>query len=161
MHTHRGSCSLSDVCTLKMYGTRELWLWKMCEPSVLPAGLSAIYAKLCHGLMSHNSQSACLADRRYISPDGQLFKSYAKAQEQWHKAQHGFRRRRRSQGTADMQSAEQEEDGPEPQSFRQLIEWQRGIAATLGVTTSHQSFFRALQRAQQTSLLVRSSRARA
>ena len=113
----------------------------------------------------------CAADRKYISPDGRHFNTYAKAQEQWRSDKAAGRgrgrgrnstrgRRGRPTNAARSLTDPGQEDGPEPASLQQLLEWQRRIAASIGTSMSHQAYFRALQRAQRVNLQVRSTKFR-
>ena len=109
-----------------------------------------------------------------MSPEGRRFNTYAKAQEHWQanpttagprpgRGGTAGRKPRRPQLSQNGMAAEAsgQQEGPEPASVSELIEWQRSIAASLGDTDERQRFFRAVERAQRAILQVRSSRVRA
>ena len=107
------------------------------------------------------------ADRKYVAPIGKVFNTYGKAQEQWESdkaaAQQHPKKRKRGRppkpapGTGKAPAADHEEETVLP-SLRQLVEWQRGIAAAQGKSDRQQQYFRAIERAQRAILQLRSSR---
>jgi hypothetical protein len=133
-----------------------------------------VYLYMGYALPLHGFElGQCAADRKYISPEGRRFNTYAKAQEQWRsdKAAGRDRSRTRVQGskrgrrgrpanTATPSTDPGQEDGPEPASLQQLLDWQRQLAASIGTTKLHQAYFRALERVQRVTLQVRSTKFR-
>jgi len=110
------------------------------------------------------------ADRKYVAPIGKVFNTYGKAQEQWESdkaaAQQHPKKRKRGRppkpapgSTGKAPAADHEEETVLP-SLRQLVEWQRGIAAAQGKSERQQQYFRAIERAQRAILQLRSSRTR-